>query len=104
MGKRKTSKRPLSEWNKFVMEVKKQNPEKIFKDVLVLAGQLKKKGVKLGDVVKNKTVKVVKKVKNAAVSAPKKVTNTLRKTVKSVIPKKQKKRGKTQKRKTQKKN
>ena len=26
-GARKTAKRPLSEWNKFVMEVKKQNPE-----------------------------------------------------------------------------
>ena len=105
MGKRKTAKRPLSEWNKFVMEVKKQNPEKMFKDVLVLAGQMKKKGVKLGDVVKNKTVKAVKKVRNAAVSAPRKVTNTLRRTVKSVMPKrKQRKQRKTQKGKKQRKN
>jgi hypothetical protein len=59
-------KRPLSEWNMFVMEVKKQNPEKMFKDVLVLAGQLKKKGVKYADYVKNKTEKVAKKVQKLA--------------------------------------
>ena len=61
---RKTLKKPLSDWNKFVMEVKKQNPDKMFKDVLVLAGKLKKKGVQLGDVVKNKSVKAMKKIKS----------------------------------------
>ena len=63
---RKTmKKRPLSEWNLFVMEVKKQNPEKMFKDVLKLAGELKRKGVKYSDYAKNKTSKVVKKVSKA---------------------------------------
>ena len=60
---RKTmKKRPLSEWNKFVMEVKKQNPDKMFKDVLKLAGELKKKGVEYASYAKNKTQKVVEKV------------------------------------------
>ena len=60
---RKTAKRPLSEWNKFVMEVKKQNPEKMFKDVLVLAGQLKKKGVTYADLLKIKLLMLQKKLK-----------------------------------------
>ena len=55
-------KRPLSDWNKFVMEVKKRNPEKMFKDVLVLAAKLKKQGVQYTDYVKNKTEKIAKKV------------------------------------------
>lgn len=63
---RKTmKKRPLSEWNLFVMEVKKQNPDKMFKDVLKLAGELKKKGVKYEDYAKNKTAKAEKKVSKA---------------------------------------
>lgn len=63
MAKKGTQKkRPLSEWNKFVMAVKKQNPDKMFKDVLVLAGQLKKKGVTYADYAKNKTASVVEKV------------------------------------------
>ena len=55
-------KRQLSEWNNFVMAVKKNNPEKMFKDVLKLASEMKQKGVKYGDYVKNKTQKVAKKV------------------------------------------
>ena len=88
---RKTLKKPLTEWNKFVMEVKKQNPDKMFKDILVLAGKLKKKGVKLGDVVKNKSVKVMKKIKSFV---PK--NNTARKGKKDKTAKKGKK-GKTAK-------
>ena len=97
-GARKTAKRPLSEWNKFVMEVKKQNPEKMFKDVLVLAGQLKKKGVTYADYAKNKTVNAVKKVRNTLVSVPK----TLTRKVKKSLRKSSKKARKTGKRKAKK--
>lgn len=78
---RKTAKRQLSEWNKFVMEVKKQNPEKMFKDVLVLAGQLKKKGVTYADFAKNKTMNAVKKVKNTLTSVPKALTKKAKKVI-----------------------
>ena len=94
-GSRKTAKRPLSEWNKFVMEVKKQNPEKMFKDVLVLAGQLKKKGVTYADFAKNKTLNAAKKVTNTLTAVPKALT----KKVKKVIRKTSKKLRKTGKRK-----
>ena len=40
----KTRKRPLSAWNLFVQKVKKENPAKSFKEVLLLASSLKKKG------------------------------------------------------------
>lgn len=63
MAGKKTQKK-LSPWNLFVMEVKKQNPEKSFKEVLVLASKLKKQGVKYGDYVKNKSMKAVKKITN----------------------------------------
>ena len=57
MGKRK-----LSSWNLFVMKVKKENPDKQFKDVLKLASTLKKKGSNYANFVKTKTEKVVKKI------------------------------------------
>lgn len=63
MAGKKTQKK-LSPWNLFVMEVKKQNPEKTFKEVLVLASKLKKQGVKYGDYVHNKSMKAVKKITN----------------------------------------
>jgi len=63
MTGKKTQKK-LSPWNLFVMEVKKQNPEKSFKEILVLASKLKKQGVKYGDYVKNKSMKAVKKITN----------------------------------------
>jgi|TARA_B100001093_G_C26646242_1_gene935429 hypothetical protein len=59
MGK---TKRKLSSWNLFVMDVKKKNPTKSFKEVLVLASKLKKQGAKVGDYVQQKTAKVVKKL------------------------------------------
>lgn len=63
MTGKKTQKK-LSHWNLFVMEVNKQNPEKSFKEILVLASKLKKQGVKYGDYVKNKSMKAVKKITN----------------------------------------
>ena len=43
-SKGKTKKRPLSNWNLFVKKVKKDNPGKSFKEVLMMASALKKKG------------------------------------------------------------
>ena len=40
----KTRKRPLSDWNLFVKKVRSENPGKSFKEVLLLASSLKKKG------------------------------------------------------------
>jgi hypothetical protein len=40
----KTRKRPLSSWNLFVQKVRKENPGKTFKEVLIMASSLKKKG------------------------------------------------------------
>ncbi len=42
--KGKTKKRPLSDWNLFVKKVKQENPNKTFKEVLLMASALKKKG------------------------------------------------------------
>lgn len=44
MAKSKTRKRPLTSWNLFVKKVKSENPTKSFKEVLLLASSLKKKG------------------------------------------------------------
>jgi len=44
MAKRMTKKRPLSNWNLFVKKVKNDNPGKTFKEVLLMASALKKKG------------------------------------------------------------
>lgn len=62
---KKSGKRPLSEWNKFVMGVKKQNPTLNFSGVLKLASKMKKQGMKYGDMLKTKTRNVVKRVKKA---------------------------------------
>ena len=40
----KTRKRPLSDWNIFVKKVRAENPGKSFKEVLIMAAALKKKG------------------------------------------------------------
>jgi hypothetical protein len=40
----KTRKRPLSDWNIFVKKVRSENPGKSFKEVLMMASSLKKKG------------------------------------------------------------
>jgi hypothetical protein len=39
-----TRKRPLTAWNLFVKKVRKENPGKTFKEVLMMASTLKKKG------------------------------------------------------------
>jgi hypothetical protein len=50
----KTRKRPLSDWNLFVKKVKKENPGKTFKEVLIMASALKKKGKMPGGKTKSK--------------------------------------------------
>jgi hypothetical protein len=87
------TKRKLSDWNKFVMKVKAENPEKAFGDVLKLAGKMKRQGVKIGDYINNKTMKAVKKIKNSATTVVKKV----RKTGKKLIKKQKKMNRKTSK-------
>lgn len=67
------TKRKLTDWNRFVMKVKVENPEKAFGDVLKLAGKMKRQGVKIGDYVKNKTRKVVKKLNKSMKRVNKKV-------------------------------
>ena len=76
------TKRKLSDWNKFVMKVKMENPEKKFGDVLKLAGKMKRQGVKIGEYINNKTLKAVKKIKNSAKAVVKKVHKTGKKLVK----------------------
>jgi hypothetical protein len=39
-----TRKRPLSDWNILVKKVRAENPGKTFKEILLLASSLKKKG------------------------------------------------------------
>lgn len=75
------TKRKLSSWNVFVMNLKKKHPEKSFKNVLKLASQLKKKGTNYLDFVKVKTEKVVKKIRRT-VKLNKKRKNKKRKTSK----------------------
>lgn len=54
-----TRKRPLSDWNIFVKKVRSENPGKSFKEILLLASSLKKKG-QMGKM--NKSGKSVKKM------------------------------------------
>ena len=72
------TKRKLSDWNKFVMKVKAENPEKAFGDVLKLAGKMKRQGVKIGDYINNKTMKAVKKIKNSATTVVKRCVKLAR--------------------------
>ena len=44
MAKKRTMKH-LGSWQKFVMKVRSENPDMSFKEVLKLAGKLKKQGV-----------------------------------------------------------
>ena len=83
-------KRPLSEWNKFVMKIKMENPEKKFGDVLKMAGKMKRQGVKMGEYINRKTMNAVKKVKNSAKSVMKKVSKTGKKLSKKSKTKKNK--------------
>ena len=43
--KKNKNKKKLSSWNLFVMDLKKKNPAKSFKEVLQMASKLKKKGL-----------------------------------------------------------
>jgi len=99
MGKKSKTvsrKRPLSEWNKFVMKVKMENPEKKFGDVLKMAGKMKRQGVKMGEYINRKTMNAVKKVTNSAKYVMKKVGKTGKKVAKKT--KRKTKKNKTSKR------
>lgn len=71
-GGGRKKKRKLSSWNLFVMDLKKKNPTKTFKDVLKMASKLKKKGMntvkfakKVGKKTLTKLSKSMKKRKNS---------------------------------------
>ena len=66
-------KRKLSEWNLFVMDVKKNNPELQFKEVLKLASKLKKSGKNSTNTLKPK--KGLKKRKTNKRKTNKRKTN-----------------------------
>ena len=68
MAKRKTMKH-LGAWQKFVMKVRSENPDKSFKDVLKLAGQMKRKGVDIEKYVSGSS---------APAKAPKKKGKTMK--------------------------
>lgn len=53
----KTRKRPLSSWNLFVKKLSKENPGKTFKEVLMMASAMKKKGQMPGNMNKVKMSK-----------------------------------------------
>uniref|UniRef100_A0A6C0KZJ9 Uncharacterized protein n=1 Tax=viral metagenome TaxID=1070528 RepID=A0A6C0KZJ9_9ZZZZ len=89
------TKRKLTDWNKFVMKVKAENPEKKFSDVLKMAGKMKRQGVKVGEYINNKTAKVVKKITKSAKS----VLKNARKTGKKLLKKSKKMKRKTAKKK-----
>jgi hypothetical protein len=74
-GKKKT-KRTLTDWNKFVMKVKANHPEKTFSDVLKMAGKMKRQGVKMTEYINNKTFKAAKKIKKSATAIVKKIHKT----------------------------
>ena len=60
--KRKTKKRKLSSWNLFVMDLKKKNPAKSFKEVLQMASKLKKKGLNTVKFASNVGKKTLNKI------------------------------------------
>tara|TARA_Y100000389_G_scaffold159235_1_gene160980 strand:+ start:4630 stop:4917 length:288 start_codon:yes stop_codon:yes gene_type:complete len=91
------TKRKLTDWNKFVMKIKVENPEKKFGDVLKMAGKMKRQGVKITEYIGNKTQKVVKKLEKTT----KNVVKNIRKTGKKLN---KKNKAKKSKRKTNKKN
>lgn len=65
MAKKTAKKTPkhLSSWNMFVMKVKAENPNLAFKDVLKLAGKMKKSGTNPEAYVAEKSGNAEKKIK-----------------------------------------
>ena len=59
MAKKRTMKH-LGSWQKFVMKVRSENPDMSFKEVLKLAGKLKKQGVDMETYQERKTIKSLK--------------------------------------------
>ena len=91
------TKRKLTDWNKFVMKLKVENPEKKFGDVLKMAGKMKKQGVQIGEYIGSKTRKVVQKIEQSAKSIAKKARKTGKKMTK--ITKNKKPKNKTSRKK-----
>tara|TARA_B110000114_G_C15091833_1_gene399030 strand:+ start:2795 stop:3085 length:291 start_codon:yes stop_codon:yes gene_type:complete len=95
LSKKVKPKKKVSDWNRFVMKVYAENPEKKLRDVLKLASKMKKQGVEMTKYVGNKTGKAVRKINK---SMKKTVKKTIKKVIKKVIKKSKKKPKKTMKR------
>jgi len=64
--------RQLSDWNKFTMKVKQENPDMAFKDVLALAGKMKREGTDIVAYTKGMKVAPKKAAKKTGKKAAKK--------------------------------
>ena len=92
--------RQLSDWNKFTMKVKQENPDMAFKDVLALAGKMKREGTDIVAYTKGMNVGPKKAAKKSGKKSAKK---TGKKAVKKSGKKSAKKTGrKTRKNKSRK--
>ena len=96
--------RQLSDWNKFTMKVKNENPDMAFKDVLALAGEMKRNGTDIVAYTKGMKVAPKKSGKKTGKKAAKKTGKKVaKKTGKKVAKKAAKKTGrKTRKNKSRK--
>lgn len=73
------TKRKMTDWNRFVMKVKAENPEKSFSDVLKMAGKMKRQGVDVASYVGTKTKKAVNKINKSMKKVAKKVMKKMKK-------------------------
>jgi predicted CopG family antitoxin len=72
------TKRKMTDWNRFVMKVKAENPEKSFSDVLKMAGKMKRQGVDVASYVGTKTKKAVNKINKSMKKVAKKVMKKMK--------------------------
>ena len=72
------TKRKMTDWNRFVMKVKAENPEKSFGDVLKMAGKMKRQGVDVASYVGTKTKKAVNKINKSMKKVAKKVMKKIK--------------------------
>lgn len=87
------TKRKMTDWNRFVMKVKAENPEKSFSDVLKMAGKMKRQGVDVASYVGTKTKKAVNKINKSM----KKINKSMKKVAKKVMKKMKGKNNKSKK-------
>ena len=95
--------RQLSDWNKFTMKIKNENPDMAFKDVLALAGEMKRNGTDIVAYTRGMKVAPKKAAKRTGKKAAKKTgKKAAKKAAKKTGKKAAKKSGKKTGRKTRK--